>query len=94
MSGVSSLGVSDFANTTLTYAPRVVADGRVSGTGVVCLYSNVPPVTIDYLITQDNLIITTQSGDRIYIDFILSANTITTQNGDILQTQDNNTLIT
>lgn len=94
MSGVSSYGVSNFSNTTLAYVQGVVADGVVSGTGVVCMYADVPPEVFDYLITQDNRILDTQSGDRIYVDIILNAPLLSTQAGDILNTQDLEQIIT
>lgn len=94
MPGVSSFGVSNFSNTTNGYAVNVVADGVVSGTGVVCLYSDVPPVVIDYLITQDNQILNTQSDEKIYVDVIMVASTLTTQGGDVLEAQDNRNIIT
>lgn len=94
MSGVSSYGVSNFVNTTLAFAQGVVADGVVSGTGVVCTYADVPPTVTDYLISQDNRILNTQSDDKIYIDIILAAPILTTQNDDVLNTQDNRNIIT
>lgn len=94
MSGVSSYGVSNFSNTTLNYALGVVADGGVDGTGVVCTYADVPPVVTDYLITQDNIILNTQSDDKIYVEMLLAASLITTQAGDVLDTEDLRNIIT
>lgn len=94
MAGVSSYGVSNFVNTTLAFAQEVVADGVVSGTGVVCMYSDVPPVITDYLISQDNKILNTQSDDKIYVDIIVAAPLLTSQNGNVINTQDNKNIIT
>ena len=58
------------------------------------MYSDVPPVITDYLISQDNKILNTQSDDKIYVDIIVAAPLLTSQNGNVINTQDNKNIIT
>jgi hypothetical protein len=62
---VGGLNVVDYVNTTLTTARQVIADGAVSGAGVVALYAP-GPVTFDYIVTEGGDNISTQvSGDLL-----------------------------
>lgn len=86
-SSVGTKNVSNRVNTTLGTADGVVAYAEVSGLGVSILY-NPLPVVDNYLATEADDRIDTESGDNIVVmsapadlDYLLA------QNGDILETE-------